>query len=126
MDPQMEIVNYVSFLRNIKATPNNVLEIGTAVGMLQKAAGHQEEQINGILLKQIMKQIQVGTKKVFKDKFIWDINDLIKVIEIEATHLSKITELKFMGCVMSPIMAFSTLRLFDVIRSSVNKLSNIE
>lgn len=43
MDPQMEIVNYVSFLRNIKATPNNVLEIGTAVGMLQKAAGHQEE-----------------------------------------------------------------------------------
>jgi hypothetical protein len=47
----MELVNYISFLRSNKATPNNVYESRTAVGMLFKAAGHLEDQINGILLK---------------------------------------------------------------------------
>ncbi|KAA6380222.1 MAG: hypothetical protein EZS28_024250, partial [Streblomastix strix] len=125
-DPQMELVNYISFLRSNKATPNNVYESRTAVGMLFKAAGHLQDQINGILLKQIMKQIQAETRKVFMEESIWDLNDLLKVIEIEATHLTEITESKFMGCVMSSIMAFSTLRLSEIVRSSVNKLSNNE
>ncbi|KAA6381769.1 MAG: hypothetical protein EZS28_022705 [Streblomastix strix] len=105
----------------VKKVNNSILRSQKNVDQLDsqsiksfKAGAHIEEDIDRDMVysKSI---ITAETRKVFKEESIWNLNHLLKVIEIEATHLSEITELKFMDCVMSSIMAFSTLRLSEIL-----------
>ncbi|KAA6363624.1 MAG: hypothetical protein EZS28_040849, partial [Streblomastix strix] len=109
---------------SVHATHANLNACRTAIGMLFRIQGFQEEKINGFALKQIMKKPLAATWKKRKEELIYKLDILLKHIQERADIKQRLNEQERLGCTISSIMAFSTLRLAEIQRASVAKMED--
>ncbi|KAA6396848.1 MAG: hypothetical protein EZS28_007624 [Streblomastix strix] len=122
LDPEAVTSNFVAQLKADEATNSNINNCKIAIGMLFKMQGFSEEKVNGQALKQIMKQPSSALRKEHKEEPIYKLVILLKHLQSKAQRLDQLREIQFMGCVISSIMAFATLRLAEVHRATANPL----
>ncbi|KAA6386797.1 MAG: hypothetical protein EZS28_017677 [Streblomastix strix] len=96
-----------------------------AVTLLLKVAGHNEHKINGKMLEQIMKKHSAAIKKVHKEEPIYHLDDLLKILDQRAQTIDQLTEDILLGCTIETIIAFSKLRLKEVMRATAEKIQTI-
>ncbi|KAA6383384.1 MAG: hypothetical protein EZS28_021091 [Streblomastix strix] len=113
---QQQATSY-HFLSN-KATNANQIACRTAVGMLFRAIGQEEQKINGFALKQIMKKPSIAVAKELREEPIWGSNKLLNYVKKKALNIKSQSEQELMGIVISVIMGYSTLRLTEIHRAS--------
>ncbi|KAA6368547.1 MAG: hypothetical protein EZS28_035926, partial [Streblomastix strix] len=123
-DPETVISNFIAQQISVHATNANSNACRTAVGMLFRIQGFQEERINGFALKQIMKKPLAATRKMRKEEPIYKLDILLKHIPERAGMKQKLNEQEHLGCTISSIMAFSTPRLAEIYRASVVKMED--
>ncbi|KAA6354469.1 MAG: hypothetical protein EZS28_050004, partial [Streblomastix strix] len=123
-DPETVISNFIAQQISVHATNANSNACRTAIGMLFRIQGFQEEKINGFALKQIMKKPLAATRKKRKEEPIYKLDILLKHIQERADIKQRLNEQEHLGCTISSIMAFSTLRLAEIHRSSVAKMED--
>ncbi|KAA6382053.1 MAG: hypothetical protein EZS28_022421 [Streblomastix strix] len=121
-DPEAVISNFVAQLKADDATNSNINNCKIAISMLFNMQGFSEEKINGQALKQIMKQPSSAMRKEHKEEPIYELDILIKHLQSKAQRLDQLPEMEFMGCVISSIMALTTLRLAEVHRATATPL----
>ncbi|KAA6354864.1 MAG: hypothetical protein EZS28_049609, partial [Streblomastix strix] len=118
-DPEVEMINYIDFLIEQNSASANVVENVSAITTLFKAAGPSEQEINGKVLKEVLKRTRAKMKQPIKESTSYSINTLLKFIELQADKLQTLTEAQFLGCTFISIMAFCTLRMVEVLRADV-------
>ncbi|KAA6399817.1 MAG: hypothetical protein EZS28_004656 [Streblomastix strix] len=123
-DPETVISNFIAQQIYVNATNANSNACRTAVGMLFRNQGFQEDRINGFALKQIMKKPTATTRKKRKDDPIFKLDVLLKYIQGKAQDKQKLNEQERLGCTVSSIMAISTVRLAEIHRASVVHLDD--
>ncbi|KAA6370893.1 MAG: hypothetical protein EZS28_033580, partial [Streblomastix strix] len=120
-DPEAVISNFISFLKQHKATNANQIACRTAAGMLFRAIGQEEQKINGFALKQIMKKPSIAVAKELGEEPIWGFNKLLNYVKKKALNIQLLSEQELMGIFISVIMGYSTLRLTEKHRASAEK-----
>ncbi|KAA6370458.1 MAG: hypothetical protein EZS28_034016 [Streblomastix strix] len=122
LDPEAVISNFVAQLKADEATNLNINSCKIAIGTLFNMQGFSEEKVNGQALKQTMKQPSSAMRKEHKEEPIYKLDILLKHLQSKAQRLDQLPEMEFMGCVISSIMAFATLRLAEVHRATATPL----
>ncbi|KAA6374074.1 MAG: hypothetical protein EZS28_030398, partial [Streblomastix strix] len=120
-DPEVVMINYVDFLIEQNSTPAKIVENVSAITTLFKAARLSESIINGKVLKQVLKRTRTKLKQLIKESTSYRINILLKFIELQADKLQTLIEAQFRGCTFISIMAFGTLRMFEILGADVNQ-----
>ncbi|KAA6380421.1 MAG: hypothetical protein EZS28_024052 [Streblomastix strix] len=123
-DPETVISNFIAQQVSVHATNANSYACRTAVGMLFRIQGFQEDRINGFGLKQIKKKPVAATKKKRREEPIYKLDILLKHIQERAEFKRKLSEQEHLVCTISSIIAFSTLRLAEIYRASVTQLED--
>ncbi|KAA6380866.1 MAG: hypothetical protein EZS28_023605, partial [Streblomastix strix] len=123
-DPETVISNLIAQQISVHATNANSNACRTAVGMLFRIQGFQEERMNGFALKQNMKKTLAATRKKRKEEPIYKLDILLKHIQERAVIKQKLNEQEHLGCTISSIMAFITLRLAEIYRDSVVEMED--
>ncbi|KAA6336714.1 MAG: hypothetical protein EZS28_052850, partial [Streblomastix strix] len=93
----------------------------TAIGMLFRIQGFQEKEIYGFALKQMLKKPQYATRKKRKEEPIYKLDILLRYIQGKFGYIEQLSEQEHMGCVISSIMAFATLRLTEIHRAKATR-----
>ncbi|KAA6369385.1 MAG: hypothetical protein EZS28_035088 [Streblomastix strix] len=73
------------------------------------------------MLEQIMKKHRAAIKKVHKEEPICHLDDLLKILDQKAQMIDQLTEDILLGCTIVTIIAFSELRLEEVMRATAEK-----
>ncbi|KAA6370282.1 MAG: hypothetical protein EZS28_034191 [Streblomastix strix] len=120
-DLETVISNFISFLKQHKGTNANQIACRTAVAMLFRAIGQEEQKINGFALKQIMKKPSIAVAKQLREELIWGFNKLLNYFKMKTLNIKSLSEQELMGIVISVIMGYSTLRLTEIHRASAEK-----
>ncbi|KAA6398205.1 MAG: hypothetical protein EZS28_006272 [Streblomastix strix] len=123
-DPEAEVINYVMHLKQNKASANNIVESVAALSLLFKVSGHTDQQIQGKILQLVMKKYRAALRKTQKEESIYNLDDLLQVLDEQARNIGQISEKTMMGCTIVSIMIFSVLRLAEVMRSEAIKGDN--
>ncbi|KAA6404405.1 MAG: hypothetical protein EZS28_000064 [Streblomastix strix] len=123
-DPETVISNFIAQQVSANATNANSYACRTAVGMLFRIQGFQEDKINGFALKQIMKKPTAAARKKTREEPKYKLNVLLKYIQGKAQDKQKLNEQENLGCTISSIMAFSIFRLAEIHRASVVHLDS--
>ncbi|KAA6385416.1 MAG: hypothetical protein EZS28_019057 [Streblomastix strix] len=117
-DPLTEIVNYITDLDTRNASPANIISNCTANSILFQAAGHLEEKIEGFIIKHSMKKLYTLENKEQKEEKIWGIDILLTHIKESSAAIKQMNEKELLGGTLCLIIAFSTLRMSEVHRST--------
>ncbi|KAA6386755.1 MAG: hypothetical protein EZS28_017715 [Streblomastix strix] len=120
-DPEVVISNFLAQQDRSKSSDANTNACRTAIGMLFRIQGFQEKEINGFALKQMMKKHQYATRKKRKEEPIYKLDILLRYIQSKFEYIEQLSEQEHMGCVISSIMAFATLRLTEIHRASATR-----
>ncbi|KAA6374704.1 MAG: hypothetical protein EZS28_029770, partial [Streblomastix strix] len=118
---EVVISNFLAQQRRSKSSDANTNACRTAIGMLFRIQGFQEKEINGFALKQMMKKPQYATRKKRKEEPIYKLNTLLRYIQGKFGYIEQLSEQEHMGCVISSIMAFATLRLTEIHRTKTTR-----
>ncbi|KAA6363176.1 MAG: hypothetical protein EZS28_041297, partial [Streblomastix strix] len=118
------ISNFIAQQISVHATNANSNACRTAVGMLFRIQGFQEERINGFALKQITKKPLAATRKKKKKEPIYKLDILLKHIQERAVIKQRLNEQEHLGCTIFSTIAFFTLRLAEIYRASVVKMED--
>ncbi|KAA6395826.1 MAG: hypothetical protein EZS28_008649 [Streblomastix strix] len=123
-DPESEIVKYAIHLQQNGPTSNYIVENIAALALLFKVFGFKEVQTYSKVLYQIMKKHRAAIRKIQKEKSIYSLDNLLKVLENQAKKNDDLSENALMGCTIVLIMIFSVLRLAEVMRASAEQAEN--
>ncbi|KAA6399789.1 MAG: hypothetical protein EZS28_004689 [Streblomastix strix] len=120
-DPEVVISNFLAQQDRSQSSDANTNACRTAIGMLFRVQGFQEKEINGFALKQMMKKPQYATRKKRKEEPIYKLDILLRYIQGKFGFIEQLGEQEHMGCVISSIMAFATLRLTEIHRAKATR-----
>ncbi|KAA6400587.1 MAG: hypothetical protein EZS28_003882 [Streblomastix strix] len=73
------------------------------------------------MLEQIMKKHRTAIRKVHKEEPIYHLDDLLKILDQKVQTIDQLTEDILLRCTILPIIAFSELRLEEVMRATAEK-----
>ncbi|KAA6377753.1 MAG: hypothetical protein EZS28_026720 [Streblomastix strix] len=119
--PEAELLKYANLQQANQSTHSNIVESACAVTLLLKVAGHNEHKINGKMYEQIMKKSRTAIRKVHKEESIYHLDDLLKILDQQAQIVEQFSEDTLLGCTILAIVAFSELRLEEVMRATAEK-----
>ncbi|KAA6397239.1 MAG: hypothetical protein EZS28_007237 [Streblomastix strix] len=107
-DPEIVISNFLAQKYRSKSSDANTNASRTAIGMLFRIQDFQEKEINGFVLKQMMKKPQYATRKKRKEEPMYKFDILLRYIQGKFGYVEQLSEQEHMGCVISSIMTFTT------------------
>ncbi|KAA6388517.1 MAG: hypothetical protein EZS28_015955, partial [Streblomastix strix] len=120
-DPEVVIANFVAYLGEEQATDSNQTNCRTAISMLFKLQGFPNEKVNGSALHQIMKKPQTAMRKDRKEEPLYNLDILLRYLQEKNQINTTLSEQEHLGCTVTSIMAFSTLRLIEIHRAKATK-----
>ncbi|KAA6313085.1 MAG: hypothetical protein EZS28_055815, partial [Streblomastix strix] len=120
-DLEVVISNFQAQQGRSKSTDANTNGCRTVIGMLLRIQGFQEKEINGFVLKQMMKKPQYATRKKRKEQPIYKQGVPLKYIQGRFGFIEQLSEQQHMACVISSIMAFATLCLTEIQRAKATR-----
>ncbi|KAA6367443.1 MAG: hypothetical protein EZS28_037031 [Streblomastix strix] len=116
-DPQVVISNFQAQYGRSKSTDANANACRTAIGMLFRILYFQGKEINVIVQNQMIKKPQYTTRKKRKEEPIYKMNILLKQIQGKFGYIEQLSDQEHIGCAISLIIAFATLRLTEIHRA---------
>ncbi|KAA6401657.1 MAG: hypothetical protein EZS28_002817 [Streblomastix strix] len=123
-DPETEIINYVIYLMQNKASANNIVESEAALTLLFKVSGRKNLQNQGKMLQLIMIKFRAALKKTQKEESINNFDDLLQMLDKQARNIGQISEKSMIKCTIVSTVIFSVLRLAEVLISEAIKCDN--
>ncbi|KAA6383509.1 MAG: hypothetical protein EZS28_020964, partial [Streblomastix strix] len=124
IDTETLISNFIAQQISVDATNANSNACRTAVGMLFRIQGFNEERIIGFALMQFMKKHLAATRKEGKEEPIYKLVVLLKRILERADIKQRLNEQQHLRWTISSIMASSTLRLAEIRRALIVMMEN--
>ncbi|KAA6356505.1 MAG: hypothetical protein EZS28_047968 [Streblomastix strix] len=89
--------------------------------MLFKLQGFPNEKVNGSALHQIMKKPQTAMRKDRKEEPLYNLDIFLRYLQEKNPINTTLSEQEHLGCTVTSIMAFSTLRLIEIHRAKATK-----
>ncbi|KAA6382799.1 MAG: hypothetical protein EZS28_021675 [Streblomastix strix] len=120
-DPEVIIANFVAYLGDEQATDSNQTNCRTAISMLFKLQEFPKEKVNGSALHQILKKPQTAMRKNRKEEPLYNLDILLRYLQEKNPINTTLSEQEHLGCTVTSIMAFSTLRLIEIYRAKATK-----
>ncbi|KAA6364454.1 MAG: hypothetical protein EZS28_040019 [Streblomastix strix] len=120
-DPEIIIANFIAQLGEEKSTDSNLTNCRTAICMLFKLQGIQNEKMIGVALHQIMKKPQTAMRKERKEELLFKQDIILKYLQQQFESNRELDEQELLGCTVASITALSTLLLAEIHRASVTK-----
>ncbi|KAA6375873.1 MAG: hypothetical protein EZS28_028600 [Streblomastix strix] len=81
----------------------------------------EEKEINGFVLKQMMKKPQYATRKKRKEESKYKLDILLRYIQGKFGYIDQLGEQEHIGCMISSIIAFATLHLTEINRTKATR-----
>ncbi|KAA6389940.1 MAG: hypothetical protein EZS28_014529 [Streblomastix strix] len=111
----------MAYLGDEQATVSKQINCRTAISILFKLQRFTNENINGSAFHQIMKKPQTAMRKDRKEEPLQELDILLRHLQEKNRINTSLSEQELLGCTVTSIMEFSTLRFKDIYRAIIIK-----